>query len=107
MILKKKKKERKKKRKRKKEKKEKKGAKTASSVSSTHPAIEISTPQDYHHFSQLHPPSWIRPRRWRHTSSIFSFPWVYPFRLSLLWVDGFRLLLMMFPVPTPLLLCFA
>jgi len=27
-----------------------------SSVSSTHPAIEISTPRDYHHFSFLHPP---------------------------------------------------
>jgi len=40
--------------KRKKEKK--KGTKTASSVSSTHPAIEISTPRDYHHFSFLHPP---------------------------------------------------
>jgi len=28
----------------------------ASSLSSTHPAIEISTPRDYHHFSKLHPP---------------------------------------------------
>jgi len=38
------------------EKKEKeKGRKTASSVSSTHQAIEISTPRDYHHFSKLHP----------------------------------------------------
>jgi len=51
MIQKKRKKEKKKKR-----KKEKKGTKTASSVSSTHPAIEISTPRDYHHFSFLHPP---------------------------------------------------
>jgi len=36
-------------------KKKKKGTKTASSVSSTHPAIEISTLRDYHHFSQLTP----------------------------------------------------
>ena len=28
----------------------------SSCVSSTHPAIEISTPRDYHHFSFLHPP---------------------------------------------------
>ena len=27
-----------------------------SSVSSTHPAIKISIPRDYHHFSQVHPP---------------------------------------------------
>jgi len=47
----------KKKQKRKKRKKEeKKGTKTTSSVSSTHPAIEISTSQDYQHFSFLHPP---------------------------------------------------
>jgi len=39
-----------------KKKETKKGTKTASSVSSTHPAIEISTPRDYHHFSFLHPP---------------------------------------------------
>jgi len=45
----------------------------SSSVSSTHPAIEISTLRDYHHSSFLHPPSWIRPRGWRHTSSTLSF----------------------------------
>jgi len=40
----------------KKRKKKKKCTKTASSVSSTHPAIEISTPPDYHDISVLHPP---------------------------------------------------
>jgi len=29
---------------------------SSSSVSSTHPAIEISTPRDYHHFSKTPPP---------------------------------------------------
>ena len=45
-----------------------------SSVSSTHPAIEISTPRDYHHFSKLHPPLWVRSRGWSHTSSTLPFP---------------------------------
>jgi len=42
--------------KKKKKKEKKKSIRTPSSVSSTHTAIEISTPQDYHHFSFLHPP---------------------------------------------------
>jgi len=46
----------KKEKKEKKRKKKKKVQRQPSSVSSTHPAIEISTPQDYHHFSKLHPP---------------------------------------------------
>jgi len=44
------------KKKKEKEKRKKKGTKTSIPVSSTHPAIEISTPRDYHHFSFLHPP---------------------------------------------------
>jgi len=40
----------------------------------------------------------------------WSFPalrFIYPFGLSSLWVDGFRLLLKMFPLPTLLLLYLA
>jgi len=49
--------QKKKKEKKKKRKKEKKKIqRQPSSVSSTHPAIEISTPRDYRHFSQLDPP---------------------------------------------------
>jgi len=58
MIQKKKKKKKEKKKEKKKKKKRKKEnvQRQISSVSSTHPAIEISTPRDYHHFSQLHRP---------------------------------------------------
>jgi len=45
------------KKKKKKKEKKKEGTKTTSSISSTHPAIEISTPRDYHHLSFLYPPA--------------------------------------------------
>jgi len=47
----------KKEKKKEKKKKKKKVQRQPSSISSTHPAIEISTPRDYHHFSQLLAPS--------------------------------------------------
>ena len=42
---------------------------------------------------------------WRASPLIFPCPWAYPFGPPSLWSDGFRFLLMMFPLPTPLLLC--
>ena len=57
-----------------KKKKKKKIQRQPSSVSSTHPAIEISTPRDYHHFSQLHPPLWVCPRGCSASPLIFSCP---------------------------------
>ena len=66
--------------------------------------IEISTPRDYHHFSQLQPPLLVGPRGWSASPHFFSCPYAYPFGLSSPWVDGFRLLLMMFPLPIQRLL---
>jgi len=39
-----------------------------------HPAIEISIPRDYYHFSQLHPPLWVYPMGWTASPLIFSCP---------------------------------
>ena len=72
-----------------------------SSISSTYPAIEISTPRDYHHSSKLHPPLWVHSRGWSHTSSTLPFPKVYSFGPSSLWVDGFRLLFVNVSSPYP------